>query len=411
MQSFGNSSKHLDMFSGEHSYDAEFSDPTGDRTKVRELGGLLAFKGGVRDQEHFLKYAKAASGDGKRDQIGYYFIWSPPNVMQSLLQGLSDEELENELQRWSEEFDSMLSTKFNDPPRAIALHTDKVRLHFEAICLKYDAKGRKNHLFDYCNPGSEDLVAQAALAAQMGNSNPAKTIWTAEAVYNLTNWGMERLRDRYLRYEAQIWRNPTESDRLAAEQMDRLSIVAEYRRFLDIATTDESFTKSSKAQVSVKEELGKSLGKRISLPNQFELASPPNFIALARARAERILDRRKIEEQKDLLKSRARERASSRKYSQERNKWLKRLPPDERNQHLFREGDALDARIKEDLKRGREMPSIIDQMLKFHDPAQGEIAGPNRSNELQIHGAGNDNLPELKEKIGKSLPRRDMEDL
>lgn len=394
-KSCGRSLAHLDLINSVHKEDSLFSDPLEERKNVRQLDGSFQFRGGVVDEAHFDRLASIAANEGARDLIGYYFVWSPPDIPQALLHGLSDGELSKELRVWLDEFDKMLSQRFGDPARAIAIHTDKVRLHFEVICLKYDENGHKNFLFDYCNPGKTHVVADAVRAALFGAQKP-NSIWTAESIYDLTSWGMTRLRDHYKALETAVWTDPENSTLTAQEYNQSWAIAAEYRQFLQVSMTDGSFenqpkafkqlpfpvAKGTKAVAPVRQEFEASLGSQLAIPNEFTLQEPPDFICLARARAERILKRRILEsERKRNLNSRNKERATHRKYHQERKKWFDSMPPDERNRHIIREGDLLEARLQSDIKNGKVMPSVFDLAKDYdnlntilaHAPISGRI--------------------------------------
>lgn len=57
------------------------------------------------------------------------------------------------------------------------------------------------------------------------------------------------------------------------------------------------------------------------------------------------------------------------------------MPPDERNRHIIREGDLLEARLQSDIKNGKVMPSVFDLAKDYdnlntilaHAPISGRI--------------------------------------
>jgi hypothetical protein len=153
-------------------------------------------------------------------------------------------------------------------------------------------------------------VADAVLAAQFGGDYP---MWFARArmAYDMTRSAMEILK-RYHRghvyqknlYDDDRWINETQN------YIQRLLVAHEYRCFLEVATTDETLQNAKRKRINkfepkhpiadrpfnpsvAWEEIQAYLGD--GKPGDIQLTEVPDFLARARMRVRRIIDRRQRE--------------------------------------------------------------------------------------------------------------------
>ncbi|WP_158279868.1 hypothetical protein [Coraliomargarita sinensis] len=220
----------------------------------------------------------------QRKLVGTRFIWSPPDTAQALIHALPESQRRDLLDGLQEAYDLTLERSFGTQPRTMAIHTDKVRLHIEAIVLKFQKDKIVHPGFKGTSRGHTDDTSRAVSAAQFGCSWQFKYFHSRMA-YEMTRCVMEKIRHLYTTQYAK------EPDAC----IHRLAVANEYLDFLTIAATDET--------LSARNSLRKSADfKRPDFPFRYYLDqhipdpqpvhNPPNFILRARIRIHRILLRR-----------------------------------------------------------------------------------------------------------------------
>ena len=305
---------HLRPKSDTHKEDTRFTDPLQERSSVLDSPPDfdVEYRGGVSSEAEFEQGFEDASiplyKGPKRSEVGVHFVFSPPDYIQASLHTLPARMLKSELQEVLEIYDRKLQKEFGDMPRALAIHTDKVRIHVECIMLKYLADGQKNPSFSGINDRERKPAAIAAYAALYGGRYSKKE-FHARLSHAISSELIERVRGQNSRLidTSQYGHPPTE------ECIDAVSSAFEYRVFLENIASDETlkvknrFTKArlnagQKAedfsQSAAHEELCLLFGKGCPLPDPQR--KPRNFILSARLRLERTLARRRRERETDL---------------------------------------------------------------------------------------------------------------
>ena len=148
-----------------HRLHLKYSDPGGERKAVRKSDSFHDFHN-CTNAEDMVRIAFRRRWPKKRERKtnkrgwakkkpkprklgGYSLVFNPPTLLQAIIQALPHKYFKIEQERLYQAFKDHLTNDFGAVPMMTALHSDKVRLHAEALIIKFD----ENHETPKCFTG------------------------------------------------------------------------------------------------------------------------------------------------------------------------------------------------------------------------------------------------------------------